>query len=245
MLHLAYTVYQQLSQREEYKILIIGAEGAGKSTLLEKAKEIFGKGKLRTLPRNSITPTVGLNIARLDVAGRHMLLWDLGGHPSLRSLWSNYYPQCHAIVFVVDSTNPARVREAASLLRGIFSNQALAAVPVLIVANRSDMMESALSAHEMLAKLDLVDLVLRPPVGSARVRINAAAGGGDTAAEELEAATPWFGWELTEALRGTSGIGGRAYRCVAASGYTGDGIAVGLEWLAEFLSLNARAVETL
>jgi hypothetical protein len=125
------------------------------------------------------------------------------------------------------------------VLRSIFTMPALEDVPVLIVAGKSDS-PTAIGAHELLAKLDLVDLVFRP---SRRSRRNATADA--ELGSEMTESTPWFAWELSEGLRGTSGIGGHAYRCVAVSGLTGDGIQEGLEWLAEFLTLNARTVESL
>jgi hypothetical protein len=145
----------------------------------------------------------------------------------------------------VDSTSPHRVKEAAMMLRSIFTMPALDETPVLIVSSKSDSPE-CLSAHELLAKLDLVDLVLRPPRSNRRSAVSGAAISiPDSPAGETTERTPWFAWGLSEGLRGTSGIGGRAYRCVAASGVTGDGVREGLEWLAEFLSLNARTVEAL
>ena len=264
MLHLAYTAYQAWTHREEHKLLIVGAEGSGKTCLLEKTKAVFapkgpGAKPVRVLKPSSITPTVGLNIARVDVGGKHTLLWDLGGHPSIRSLWANYYAQCHGVIFVVDATSPQRVREAASLLRALLCNPALAEAPVLIVAAKSDA-EGALSAQGLLAALDLADLAVAAaaasasssPLTGARQREGDGASlvspSSNAATTHTTVAPPipsWLTWEMSETLRGTSGIAGHAYRCVAASGYTGDGIREGLEWLAEFVALNPRAIETL
>ena len=51
---------------------------------------------------------MGLNVGRLEVNKRQLLLWDLGGQPGLRSIWDKYYADCHGVVFVVDSTSSAR-----------------------------------------------------------------------------------------------------------------------------------------
>lgn len=34
-----------------------------------------------------------------------MKLWDVGGQLSLRKLWQSYYQSCHAVVFIIDSTD--------------------------------------------------------------------------------------------------------------------------------------------
>lgn len=35
----------------------------------------------------------------------YLKIWDVGGQHSLRRLWTSYYESCHAVVFVVDSTD--------------------------------------------------------------------------------------------------------------------------------------------
>jgi GTPase SAR1 family protein len=35
--------------------------------------------------------------------------WDLGGQSDLQSIWASYYAECHAIVFMIDSTDKERL----------------------------------------------------------------------------------------------------------------------------------------
>lgn len=35
----------------------------------------------------------------------YLKVWDVGGQHSLRRLWQSYYASCHAIVFIIDSTD--------------------------------------------------------------------------------------------------------------------------------------------
>ena len=35
----------------------------------------------------------------------YLKIWDVGGQHSLRRLWQSYYKSCHAIVFVIDSSD--------------------------------------------------------------------------------------------------------------------------------------------
>ncbi len=50
-------------------------------------------------------PTVGQNVATISLPGLYLKLWDVGGQHSLRQLWQSYYASCHAIVFIIDSTD--------------------------------------------------------------------------------------------------------------------------------------------
>ena len=50
-------------------------------------------------------PTVGQNVATIDLPDMYIKIWDVGGQMSLRRLWQSYYKSCHAIVFIVDSTD--------------------------------------------------------------------------------------------------------------------------------------------
>jgi len=47
----------------------------------------------------------------VDIKSSRINFWDLGGQRDLQSIWERYYSECHAIVFVVDSTDPVRLDE--------------------------------------------------------------------------------------------------------------------------------------
>lgn len=44
--------------------------------------------------------------------GTPLLCWDVGGAAGLRGIWSKYYGECHALVFVVDAADRSRLEEA-------------------------------------------------------------------------------------------------------------------------------------
>lgn len=50
-------------------------------------------------------PTVGQNVATIPLPDMYLKIWDVGGQISMRGLWQSYYASCHAIIFVVDSTD--------------------------------------------------------------------------------------------------------------------------------------------
>ena len=48
-------------------------------------------------------PTIGLNIETIKYNNFTFLIFDVGG--KVRSLWSHYYENLDAIIFVIDSTD--------------------------------------------------------------------------------------------------------------------------------------------
>lgn len=50
-------------------------------------------------------PTVGQNVATIDLPDMYIKVWDVGGQMTLRRLWTSYYKSCHGVIFVVDSSD--------------------------------------------------------------------------------------------------------------------------------------------
>jgi ADP-ribosylation factor related protein 1 len=98
----------------------------------------------------------------------YLKLWDVGGQLSLRQLWQSYYASCHAIVFIIDSTDigdgslgggygqldgrgggggggeavgdddGGRLDECRLVLEDVLQNSEAEGVPLLILANKQD-----------------------------------------------------------------------------------------------------------
>jgi ADP-ribosylation factor related protein 1 len=140
----------------EYSILLLGLDNAGKTTLLEQIKSLYNPNHNARL---NTVPTVGQNVSLIDLGEVYLRVWDLGGQHSLRGLWQKYYSNCHAIVFVVDSTdigdgNVSRVNEDGEkttsgeemgrlaeckiVLESILQDQQTDGVPLLVLANKQD-----------------------------------------------------------------------------------------------------------
>jgi len=87
--------------------LILGVGGAGKTCVLEFLKTRFSP--MPGLAPAQIVPTVGLNLARLEVpadgatATTTCVFWDLGGARGLREIWERYYAECDGVLFVMDA----------------------------------------------------------------------------------------------------------------------------------------------
>ncbi|DAZ98065.1 TPA: hypothetical protein N0F65_001940 [Lagenidium giganteum] len=140
MFSLLLGLWNYLFSKAELHILIIGLDNAGKTTLLEQIKTIFGKKP--GIPLDKIPPTVGLNLARVDIKRSRIIFWDLGGQERLRSIWSKYYSESHGLVFVIDSADEARFEEAKTTLTSMLSNSELEGIPLLVLSNKVDLQES-------------------------------------------------------------------------------------------------------
>lgn len=137
----------------EYSILLLGLDNAGKTTLLEQIKALYSP---HLHPNLKTVPTVGQNVSTVDLPDMYLKVWDVGGQHSLRGLWQSYYSSCHAIVFVVDSTDvgdadierlskgqldeneEGRLGECKLVLEDVLQNQDTEGVPILVLANKQD-----------------------------------------------------------------------------------------------------------
>jgi ADP-ribosylation factor related protein 1 len=147
MYHLAKGLYRLATSKEEYSVILLGLDNAGKTTFHEQVKSLFHpdqpEPKLRTVP------TVGQNVSTITLPDMYIKLWDVGGQLSLRKLWQSYYSSCHAIVFIIDSTDigdgsldhedgSGRLDECRQVLEDVLQNSETEGVPLLILANKQD-----------------------------------------------------------------------------------------------------------
>uniref|UniRef100_A0A6B2LWP5 Uncharacterized protein n=1 Tax=Arcella intermedia TaxID=1963864 RepID=A0A6B2LWP5_9EUKA len=75
MFGLFYGMCNYFFSKVEYSIPLLGTDGAGKTTLTEKIKSIY----TGTPPPTSISPTIGLNVRRVELGNVKLRLWDLSG----------------------------------------------------------------------------------------------------------------------------------------------------------------------
>ena len=126
--------------KTEVNILVLGLDNAGKTTFLEQTK-LLHRDPASTavhVPLDSILPTVGLNLGRVQTMGCDVTVWDLGGQQALRSIWDKYFLTRTALCSWLtrrtqtDSTRP-HARFACALAfrcRGL---------PVLVLANKRNL----------------------------------------------------------------------------------------------------------
>jgi ADP-ribosylation factor related protein 1 len=92
--------------------------------------------------------TVGLNVGRIEAFNHNLVIWDLGGQTGLQSIWDKYYDESHAVIYVVDSANPARFLESKQALDRVLGARELFGAPVILMANKQDLPE-ATSPHDI------------------------------------------------------------------------------------------------
>ncbi|XP_032535771.1 ADP-ribosylation factor-like protein 11 [Chiroxiphia lanceolata] len=117
-------------KKRDAQVVMLGLDFAGKSTLLYKLKS--GQAV-------ETCPTVGFNVESLQTpCGISFTLWDVGGQDSLRVSWPDYLEDINTLVFVIDSTDVARLSEAAAALEEALSHPSMAGIPVLLLANKQE-----------------------------------------------------------------------------------------------------------
>lgn len=162
MFHLAKGLYRLATSKEEYSVILLGLDNAGKTTFHEQTKSLFMPD--HPDPKLKTVPTVGQNVSTITLPDMYLKIWDVGGQLSLRKLWQSYYSSCHAIVFIVDSTDIGdgllplgsaqdasadgsgtagketigRLDECRLVLEDVLQHTDAEGVPVLILANKQD-----------------------------------------------------------------------------------------------------------
>lgn len=117
----------------EARVLVLGLDNAGKTCILKKMsnEEI-----------DTIMPTQGFNIKSLQHSGFKLNVWDIGGQKTIRPYWRNYYENTDALIYVVDSADDERTAECAVELNSLMAEEKLGGVPVLVFANKQDLMNA-------------------------------------------------------------------------------------------------------
>jgi|EP01043_Picozoa_sp_COSAG02_P037649 GTP-binding protein SAR1 len=80
--------------------------------------------------------------------------FDLGGHTVARKVWSEYFQQVDAVVYMVDTVDRERFTESKAELDGLLGTEGLTDVPFLILANKIDVPQAA-SEEEVRGALGL------------------------------------------------------------------------------------------
>ena len=130
---------------KECGMLMVGLDAAGKTTILYKLK--LGEVK-RT------TPTIGFNVESVQYKNIKFNVWDVGGQTKIRPLWKHYYKGVGGVIFVVDSADKDRLKEAKDELQHMLKDDLLKDVLVLVFLNKQDM-STALKPNELIEKLGL------------------------------------------------------------------------------------------
>jgi len=131
-------IVDRMFQKKEMRILMLGLDNSGKTSILYRLK--LGQ------PKKTI-PTIGFNVETLEYKSIAFTVWDVGGQEKLRSLWRHYYANTQALIFVVDSSDRARIQEAAEELHRLIKEEELHDALLLVFANKQDLPGAANAAE--------------------------------------------------------------------------------------------------
>ena len=135
-------------KNRDTRILMLGLDAAGKTSILYKIKN--GESVLTI-------PTIGFNVETFEYKRFNMTVWDIGGQDQIRNLWSYYYHNTDALIFVVDSNDIQRIDEARKELDKLLDSDELRDAVLLVYANKQDL-PNAMKPQELASKLQLTSL---------------------------------------------------------------------------------------
>ncbi|XP_053723065.1 uncharacterized protein LOC128760097 [Synchiropus splendidus] len=135
----------RLTAKTPVRILMVGLDAAGKTTLLYRLKlaEVV-----------TTIPTLGFNVETVEYKNISFTVWDVGGQTIIRPLWRHYYTNTQGLIFVVDSNDRERIKEAAEELHQLLDEHELKNVAVLVFANKQDL-PMAMSSSDVTEALGL------------------------------------------------------------------------------------------
>ncbi|XP_033332374.1 uncharacterized protein LOC117223890 [Megalopta genalis] len=122
-------------------LLIVGLDNAGKTSVLNR---ISGESD------RNVLPTIGFRTVSLKYKSYTVKIYDIGGSPQIRSLWTKYYSGIHGLIYVVDASDISRLTENRVVFGELISHECISGKPLLLLANKQDINGS-------IDELDLVE----------------------------------------------------------------------------------------
>ncbi|XP_047037983.1 uncharacterized protein LOC124643154 [Helicoverpa zea] len=145
------SIFRRRNQRRHIVLILIGLDNAGKT---KTVNNLAGEKD------DKVLPTVGFKAVNLVHKDTPVTIYDLGGGPHFRQIWSQYYSEVHGVIFVIDSSDFTRLDECRAVLEEVLSHDKISGKPVLVLANKQDK-SGALDDIDVVDKLNIEPLVNR------------------------------------------------------------------------------------
>ena len=132
---------------EEYTIRIFGLDNSGKSTLLMSLINPV-EGNVAEITEDFVADEMIYQKSRIN-------LFDISGKKTYREYWKNFFHSSDGFIFVVDVSDSKRFDEAKQALKTIIQIEDNKDVPLLIYANKIDLLNSKYDTEKLWKELDL------------------------------------------------------------------------------------------
>lgn len=134
------------------KVILLGNLGVGKTSLVNRF--VFNRFS------ESYFSTIGVRIEKkavvVDDSKINMIIWDIAGERNQENTPQSYLLGTNGIIYVVDISNPASYQNAASDIT--FLKKKLPTVPILVIANKVDLISAAEKATILKTMLIIPDI---------------------------------------------------------------------------------------
>jgi len=132
-------------------ILMLGLDNAGKTTtFLQLKTQLESEGI-------EVTPTIGINTELIVYNKIKLNVVDMGGREESRGLWTAYYTNASAVVFLIDSGDQNRFEECKGVIHKMANDVNLANAVFLFLANKQDL-DNATPFNELSTALELTSI---------------------------------------------------------------------------------------
>ena len=127
-----------VERRLKVKICLVGDSAVGKTSLIKKfVLDIFDDSYITTIGTKITKKTMAFNVNGKEII-MDMMIWDIMGQASFRSLLQDaYFYGAHGVMAVSDSTRPETAKSLHDWMAS--TQQVVGDVPTIFLANKCDL----------------------------------------------------------------------------------------------------------
>lgn len=141
-------VWNNIFEKRQVRILMLGLDAAGKTTTMYKMKM---NETVKTIP------TIGFNVEEISYKNLKMIMWDIGGQGKLMEMLKHYYEGTDTLIYVIDSCDRDRMELNCETFNKMMLEPELENASVLVYANKQDL-PGAMSPAEIADAMGLKNL---------------------------------------------------------------------------------------